>query len=322
MIISNLVFLRILAILLIVNAHLEGLYPFSSLASGGTLGNSLFYFISGIGLTASFQRNPVTALQWGKKRITKVIIPLLIYIGIINLGNFKGFVHEVLLLVIWHDVKQIASFLPVLWGLYLLFLPINKLTVTGTRNMLIFLMVSAFILFIYRIKMLSVVPSGLPSSDIFFSLNALICFMLGMYIIKKNEGSFSRKNSQIVTIASMAIILFSQGMHHYFLLIDKKYIFMNFYLNFLTVIALYLLTTSINLKGLGKSVPFLQQVALSSLAVFIVHGKLIDIMKETAIQFPYNIVCVYLYSFFFAYSITNLANHVSSYMLSKISPSE
>ncbi len=308
--------------MLIVNAHLETLYPFPSMAFGGTLGNSLFYFVSGIGLTASFHRNPLPAFQWGKRRITKIIIPLLIYIGLVNLGNLKGFVDEVFLLVIWHDIKQVASFLPVLWGLYLLFLPINRLNATGTRNTLLVLMLATFILFVYRIKTSSDISSGLPSSDIFFSLNALICFMLGMYVIKKNDGFFSRKHTFLVAIASIAIVLFSQGMHHYIFTIDRKYIFMNFYFNFLTVIALYLLTTSVNLKVIDKFLPFMQEIALSSLAVFIVHGKIIDILKKTSIQFPYNIACVYLYSFIFAYSLTKGSNYAGNYVLKRISPKE
>ncbi len=238
-----------------------------------------------------------------------------------NLGNWRGFADTSFNILTWHDVDQLTSFFPVLWALYLLFLPLNKLTVTGTRNMLVFLMVFAFMLFIYRTRTLSVIPSGLPSSDIFFSLTAFISFLLGMYVTKKNVGSFTGKNGLIIAVVSTSIILCSQGMHHYILSIDKKYIFINFYLNFLTVIAFYMLATSINAKGVSRFLPFLQEMALSSLAVFIVHVKIIEIIKMAPIQFPYNIACVYLYSFIFAYSLTKVSNYAGNYVLGRISAS-
>ena len=43
--------LRVLAIVLIANSHLEDLYPFRPLAADGLIGNSLFFMLSGLGIT-------------------------------------------------------------------------------------------------------------------------------------------------------------------------------------------------------------------------------------------------------------------------------
>jgi hypothetical protein len=317
LIISNLVLLRILAIFLIINSHLAELYPIAKLSFGGHLGNSLFYFISGIGLALSFQRNPTRAIDWAKKRFIKIIIPLFIFIGVVNIGNWDGFIKAILYNLIWHDTRQIEAFIPVLLLLYLFFLPIQKLAVKGTRNLIIFLMFFAFILFIYRINYLSVIPSSLPSKDVFFLLNAIICFILGIYMTKVNYSYFS--NKLILAFGAVVILLLSQGMHQCILSLNKNFILLNFYLNFVSVIALYLLFNTVSLANNKNALNFMQEISVSSLAVFILHFNVINIIYKAMINFPYNIVCVFLYSFLCAYSISKIANYISNMLLSVVS---
>ena len=40
-------FIKCLAVALIINSHLDPIYPHSALATGGALGNSLFFIASG-----------------------------------------------------------------------------------------------------------------------------------------------------------------------------------------------------------------------------------------------------------------------------------
>jgi len=46
-------FLRAIAILLVVNSHLDRYYPVSHLATGRAIGNSLFFFLSAFGIYLS-----------------------------------------------------------------------------------------------------------------------------------------------------------------------------------------------------------------------------------------------------------------------------
>ena len=74
--------LRILAVLLIVNSHLSLFYNYEYLATGGAIGNAIFFLISGIGLSYSLS----------KKKIAE-IIPIL-SLGKIYVGN-DSFGHHV-----------------------------------------------------------------------------------------------------------------------------------------------------------------------------------------------------------------------------------
>lgn len=320
MVLSNLVFLRILAIALIVNSHLESLYPFSKLAFGGHLGNSLFYFVSGFGLSASFYRNPLPVWEWAIKRIVKVIVPLLLFIALVNLGDWQTFKFLVFKYLIWHDKKQLVQFLPVLWALYILFIPINKLSSKKLLLTATFLVVLSFFLFVHRVMSLDKIPIDLPSDDIFFPLNAFICFMLGIYFNKVELIVLKRYPDFFILISSLSILLVAQLAHHFIMYHGGPLVFVNFYLNFISIIAIYTFITTIKIgKFINNMMHALMDMATASLAVYIIHPKIITIIHHSDISFPYSVIGVYLYSFMLAISITSFASNISSSILEKIS---
>jgi peptidoglycan/LPS O-acetylase OafA/YrhL len=65
-------FLRFVAIVLITNSHLDLLYPLPSLATGGAIGNALFFMLSGYGLFLSEHNQSRTFLPWYKRRILRI----------------------------------------------------------------------------------------------------------------------------------------------------------------------------------------------------------------------------------------------------------
>jgi hypothetical protein len=69
--------LRVLAILLITNSHLDALYPIPGLASGGALGNSLFFMLSGLGLSLSNKASEYgNIFKWIFYRLSRIYPPL------------------------------------------------------------------------------------------------------------------------------------------------------------------------------------------------------------------------------------------------------
>src|SRR5215831_9694789 len=64
---------RVLAMVLIANSHLEALYPRPWLAGDGLLGNSLFYVLSGFGLAASAATRGLPGfVPWYTKRLVRI----------------------------------------------------------------------------------------------------------------------------------------------------------------------------------------------------------------------------------------------------------
>jgi peptidoglycan/LPS O-acetylase OafA/YrhL len=64
--------LRVLAIVLIANSHLEDFYPFRQLAADGLLGNSLFFMLSGLGIALSARTGTERFVDWYRRRLFRI----------------------------------------------------------------------------------------------------------------------------------------------------------------------------------------------------------------------------------------------------------
>lgn len=65
-------FLRFLAIILIINSHMDSLYPYPIFATGGAMGNSLFFMLSSFGLLMSERIKPQRFWEYYTKRILRI----------------------------------------------------------------------------------------------------------------------------------------------------------------------------------------------------------------------------------------------------------
>ncbi len=79
------VFLRFLAIFLITNSHLDKLYPYPQLGTGGALGNSLFFVLSGYGLALSWKSSNRSFSEWYSRRIERIYPSLILFVLIAEL---------------------------------------------------------------------------------------------------------------------------------------------------------------------------------------------------------------------------------------------
>jgi len=62
-------FLRALAILLVINSHLDKYYRIPYIGMGGAIGNSMFFFLSAFGLYLSQQKQSQNFKEWFTRRI-------------------------------------------------------------------------------------------------------------------------------------------------------------------------------------------------------------------------------------------------------------
>lgn len=78
------VFLKFVAIILVLNSHLDLYYPIAHLGTGGAIGNALFFMLSSFGLLLSEKMRPQKFLAYLRKRVTRIypavwIVLLLFY---------------------------------------------------------------------------------------------------------------------------------------------------------------------------------------------------------------------------------------------------
>lgn len=92
-------YLKALAVLLVINSHLDGFYPISAMATGGALGNALFFLVSGFCL-ANIKKD---FFSWYKYRVMR-IYPQTVVMAIVMFALFtpaERSVTDMLTLIIW-----------------------------------------------------------------------------------------------------------------------------------------------------------------------------------------------------------------------------
>lgn len=91
--------LKFMAVLLITNSHMEPLYgKYNALATGGTLGNVLFFFCSGYTLFLKPMNGIKEFPNWYKRRINRIyptVFAVAIYLC--TFFNFKSSINDILL---------------------------------------------------------------------------------------------------------------------------------------------------------------------------------------------------------------------------------
>ena len=112
--------LRAVAIVLVVNSHLDDLYPIHQLGTGGVFGNELFFFISGYGLYLSYQASKEPIGGWLIRRLHRVYEPLfvvatfLVLVGDAPMHSFADFFWlYVIPLQFWFLPTIVGCYVPV-----------------------------------------------------------------------------------------------------------------------------------------------------------------------------------------------------------------
>jgi peptidoglycan/LPS O-acetylase OafA/YrhL len=92
--VNEIILLKFIAIILITNSHLNGYYPVSYFSTGGSLGNSIFFLVSAIGLTFSLDKKVINFSSWYKKRFIRIYptmwlaITVFILVGLFNFESY------------------------------------------------------------------------------------------------------------------------------------------------------------------------------------------------------------------------------------------
>ncbi len=309
--------LRILAMLLIINTHLASLHPISALSFGGRVGNSIFYLVSGYGLALSYRREPLTAGRWLRKRLVKLVLPLVIILVIINMGNWRSFSAAMLAHLVWHSPRQLNSFMPVLLLLYALFLPLMKLRASHFKALLGGVAVAILGLYFYQARSFDSTPINLLMRDYYFLSNAVLCFMSGMLLAGKS-ADFGKWPLARLRPWLIALFILRQISHRIIFMHHPSALMISYYANIISVVALFLVLESYEFRLPGVSGSVAAALSSSSLAVYLVHSKIIRLMDVLSVAWPCSVIIVFLYSFMVAYPLMLVAAFPASRLLSYI----
>lgn len=212
---------------LIINSHLDAYYPIPHIGTGGAIGNSVFFCMSGFGLYLSQEKKYKSFSLWIKDRINRIYpstwivlaflsIPIMIFLGQFDSQN--------VLTVIGHFFYPPFWFLQALLAYYLLSFFLFK---KGQKNTLFCVLGALAILYIALyiswVDLSKWSVEALP----FKLIHCFIIFLFGIYLAMKNNSIvYTGWHNYIVLILLITVVyghkfLMSKGLYPEFQFIQQ-----------------------------------------------------------------------------------------------------
>lgn len=202
--------LRLLAILLVVNSHCEELHPYPALATGGALGNGLFFIISGFLYARSFEnRQKVPRFgSWYAKKILRIVPITYVYLFASKAGDLKALIEA-------RDLGQLLwtfLFPTYYWfmGAFCVFLIVYYFVVRSRSRhampyafvTLLILYIAAYVLFVDKTTW------SVENSNSFFRWIYYFATMLsGAYVYRRRERLTRFKPWQLFLGAAASVVV-------------------------------------------------------------------------------------------------------------------
>lgn len=289
-------FLRVLAIVLVVNSHMDLLYPakVAFLATGGMMGNALFFMLSGWGLLLSMQEHPREFGEWYWRRITRIYpsvwitviiltFPLGIYEGTITLDNILDQMRKFFFPPFW--------FLEALMIYYVvIFFIIRKFSYR--RLMLIWGMVATIYVF-YYVFLLDLSKFSIETTP-FRVIFYFMVMLWGLYLGAEGERlRFNGAWDVVFLVLSISCIyghkyLMQRGVLASWQFVEHLASFPMLYFFAKVAKSDFVSHTVMGSRYLGKTLTF---VSAMTLEIFMVNNS-IDILDTRLGSFPFNVIAL------------------------------
>lgn len=306
--------LRFFAITLIFNSHLAQYYPISHMAFGGMLGNSIFFLVSGLGLSLSAKRQSRGFFSWIYRR-AKRIYPALFIVT---------FVYFILVEKRWDDpfLRHLGhfiwptnyTFLTELLAYYIAFFFISRF-----NSKRVYLSVIAALSILYIGIYATSIEVGLSLSEFTHPLsqtNWVFYFgtmLFGGYLGLYDFSHFPKKNQDLVVLASLLFFYFSIKALMSLGVIQGYYFFMHLAL----VPTLFFLLKCFSMDNIITNLlkdsflhKLINAVAGITLEIYIVHICLLEMDYAKALFFPLNILVLVTTSVLLAIGVSQICQRL------------
>ncbi len=195
--------LKIIAILLVFNSHCDSLYKNSIYATGGALGNALFFIISGylLSINEPFKK-------WIFKKLKRIYIPVIIVttISCIIQLSFPKTIVEFIKTYIWPTNYWFVGALAIF---YILIFAMNKYNLIKDFKNVSFITVIVYFLYYLLLIDKSVwsveTPGLLSISGLFKLIYYFYIFFIGYYIKQKDNNYHEGKKYGILIVITVII---------------------------------------------------------------------------------------------------------------------
>jgi hypothetical protein len=286
--------MRFLGALLITNSHLDGYYPISALATGGAIGNALFFFASGYCLTNI--NKPF--FKWYVNRLLR-IFPGVYIMSIILIAlnvNFSHSLIQVLQIFIWPTYFWFVGAITLFYILY--YLIVKYLKVSSWIQIEWVLAAVYLIIYFTFLDLSTWVIEGGGESFVEIHFKYIYYFMImlcGAYIKKKpmvlSRGAFRFLIGAVSSIIMLYVhkelmnvypsLLYTQGLNQLFVF------------SFVVCFAIWIENSkSICDRIQNRFGDVISRISMISLEIYLVQKIIIE--KCINFSFPVNIIMVFV----------------------------
>ncbi len=311
---NDTIFLRFIAIILVVNSHLDAYYPVEYLGTGGGIGNTLFFMLSSFGIFLSQQRRPKDFKSWYSDRIKKlyppiwvtlilIIIPMNLYLGEFHIDDLVDFAGNFFYPPFWFFKALIIYYFI---GWFILNNFSNKKLFTGIA-------ISFTIYVVLYLFYLDLSEFNIETSP-FKYFYYFIVYCLGMYMaLKSKHIKYSGKRDIAIALFSLIVIYSHKYMMTKGILLNIQFIQQIFYI-FLAYYLLKISRSSLIKEKLMNSILSKPIIFIGGLTleIYIVHVSTKSLFLDLGLPFPLNIILFLCLVIILSIIINKISSHLVS----------
>ena len=311
-------FLRALAILLVINSHLDKYYPIPYIGTGGAIGNSIFFFLSAFGLYISQQEHNKHFAEWFTNRIGRIypslwIVLISLYMPIMIVRG--ELTYNTVITFIGYFFYPPYLFLQALLVYYLLAFPLLK-NLWKTNLLVILGMLSLLYIGCY-VSIVDLSRWSVEDSPFDF-IHYFMVFIFGIYIAKKNKdiGSSGPKDYfylfSIIGLFYIHKFLMLKGLYLEYQFLQQLSMYSIVYYLLKISRSQFVMTKLMRSPVLSCVVNFLSN---NTLEIYIVHQTISYPIRYMQMPFPVNIIVLLILTFGLSALVNRLANSIRKRIL-------
>lgn len=299
--------IKALAILLVTHSHMKDFYPIPQLATGGLLGNTLFFFASSYAITLSLERRRVAFVPWFLRRAWRIYAPLWLTVALLlPLGVFP--VIDLRSALALFFVPQQYWFLPTI---VLLYVPCY-FVITRVRPVSVQL-VAALVLLVYALASLTIVDPAAWNVEDSVPLKSIFYFavmLLGIHACETRHQLAAPRSGALRTLA-LTLAFFA----YLYLLRRTGFFIVQAGANFLALAWVLSLFHTLNHPSVARVIDRWGRgpvvfLSVLTLHIYLVQVPLVDDAGLEILPFPVNVAIFWIGLILLAWLLSQLTRAV------------
>jgi hypothetical protein len=304
-------FLRALAIIIIINSHLDRYYPIPYIGTGGAIGNSIFFFLSSFGIFLSQQKQNKPFSEWYAGRIGRIYPSLWIVLSSMTLpimimnGEISS---DMVITVIGFFLNPPYWFLQMLLVYYLLAFPLLK--EDSKNNALVIFTILIIIYFGIYITWVDHSKWSIEKLP-FVLIHYFMIFIFGIYVARKNKNiAYSGPGNYFFLIFFIALIythkfLMTKGLYLEYQFLQQAAMYPVVYYQLKISRSPFIASKLLGTNTFSRTVQFLSN---NTLEIYMVHETISSPILKLQMPFPVNLIVFLVVTFCLSAIVNRLAN--------------